>query len=257
MFGDSNLKIFASFGIYYDVMKLYMAELTFGGWKRKQDYYALQNPDWRLIAASGDLDDAVSQGAGGTYAGTVDFLPPSFDRVDPDLKPTAQREISLGAEKKLMEDLSLSVRLVNKHLLRTIEDVGVYVFDGTTLEQQFYITNPGYGVSRPVSQGGLFSDDFWACPKATREYYGVNISLEKRFSNNWQGGFNYTWSRVKGPSPAWPAPMRAAVSGRTSSRTSTAGSWATTPWATSSTAPCPRTGPITSRPTAPIPSPSG
>ena len=198
VFGDSSLKIFGSIGIYYDVMKLYMAELTFGGWKRKQDYYSLENPDWRLIAASGDLADAASQGAGGTYAGTVDFLPPSFDRVDPDLKPTAQREISLGAEKKLIENLSLSVRLVNKHLIRTIEDVGVYVFDGTTLEQQFYVTNPGFGVSRPVSEGGLFSDDYWRCPKATREYYGVNVSLEKRFSDNWQGGFNYTWSRITG-----------------------------------------------------------
>ncbi len=198
VFGDSSLKVFGSFGIYYDVMKLYMAELTFGGWKRKQDYYSLTNPDWRLIAASGALDDAASQGAGGVYAGTVDFLPPSFDRVDPDLKPTAQREISCGAEKKLIENLSLSVRLVNKHLIRTIEDVGVYVMNGTTLEQQFYVTNPGFGVSRPISEGGLFSNDFWRCPKATREYYGVNISLEKRFANNWQGGANYTWSRITG-----------------------------------------------------------
>ncbi|MCJ7485522.1 MAG: TonB-dependent receptor [Candidatus Aminicenantes bacterium] len=198
VFGDSSLKVFASYGIYYDVMKLYMAELTFGGWKRKQDYYALQDPDWTTIAESGMLDDAASQEAGNTYAGTVDFLPPSFDRVDPDLKPTAQREISFGAEKKLMDDLSLSVRLVNKHLIRTIEDVGVYVWDGTTLEQQFYVTNPGFGVSRPVSEGGLFSDDYWRCPKATREYYGLNISLEKRFSKNWQGGINYTLSRVSG-----------------------------------------------------------
>ena len=200
VFGDSTLKVFGSFGIYYDVMKLYMAELTFGGWKRKQDYYALKDPDWRKIAASGGLDDQASQTAGNTYAGTLDFLPPSFDRVDPDLKPTAQREISFGAEKKLLEDLSLSLRFVNKHLIRTIEDVGVYVWNEATktLEQQFYVTNPGFGVSRPVSQGGLFTDDYWACPKATREYYGLNVTLEKRYSNNWQGGVNYTLSRVFG-----------------------------------------------------------
>ncbi|MCK7477091.1 MAG: TonB-dependent receptor, partial [Candidatus Moduliflexus flocculans] len=48
VFGDSSLKVFGSFGIYYDVMKLYMAELTFGGWKRKQDYYSLNTLDWRL-----------------------------------------------------------------------------------------------------------------------------------------------------------------------------------------------------------------
>jgi hypothetical protein len=204
VFGDSSLKVFASFGIYYDVMKLYMAELTFGGWKRTQDYYALQNPDWTLIAASGALNDATSQGAGGTYAGTMDFLPPSFGRVDPNLKPTAQREISFGAEKKLMEDLSVSVRFVNKHLIRTIEDVGVQVVTvdpetgATSVSQDFWIANPGFGVTRQQSQGGEFSDAYWACPKATREYYGLNVSLEKRFSHNWQGGLNYTLSRVAG-----------------------------------------------------------
>ena len=44
VFGDSSLKVFGSFGIYYDVMKLYMAELTYGGWKRKQDYLRPQRP---------------------------------------------------------------------------------------------------------------------------------------------------------------------------------------------------------------------
>jgi hypothetical protein len=204
VFGDSSLKVFASYGIYYDVMKLYMGQLTFGGSKRVEDYYALQDPDWKKIAASGKLDDAASQKAGNTYAGSMDYLPPSLNRVDPDLKPTAQREISFGAEKKLGENISLSVRLVNKHLIRTIEDVGVYITTvnpttGTvTVSQDFWITNPGFGVSRPISQGGKFIDDYWPCPKATREYYGLNVSLEKRFSHNWQGGINYTLSRVYG-----------------------------------------------------------
>jgi hypothetical protein len=66
------------------------------------------------------------------------------------------------------------------------------------MEQQFWICNPGFGVSRPVSQGGLFPDEDWPCPKATRDYYGLNVSLEKRFSKNWQGGINYTWSRIQG-----------------------------------------------------------
>jgi len=64
--------------------------------------------------------------------------------------------------------------------------------------EQYYIANPGEGWTRPVSQGGKFSDDFWPAPKAKREYLGLNLGLEKRFSNNWQGGFNYTWSQMKG-----------------------------------------------------------
>ena len=204
VFGDSSLKVFASYGIYYDVMKLYIAELTYGGWKRKQDYYALQDPDWTKIAASGEFLDRASQEAGGTYAGSLDFLPPSFGRTDPGMKPTAQREISFGAEKKLSEDLSLSIRLVNKKLLRTIEDVGALaretdpVTGETSVTENFWIVNPGFGWSLPESQGGKFLDGNWPTPKATRNYYGVNIAFEKRFSNNWQGGFNYTLSRIAG-----------------------------------------------------------
>lgn len=110
-------------------MKLYMAEGAFGGFKWISDYYALQDPDWTKIAASGLIDDAASQKNGNTYAGSINYREVSFDTVDPDLKPVGQREISFGVEKKLMEDLSLSARFVQKHLIRTIEDVGVYVID--------------------------------------------------------------------------------------------------------------------------------
>jgi len=84
--------------------------------------------------------------------------------------------------------------------------------------QDFWVTNPGFGVSRPLSEGGYLEDtwtdpgpdnqfgtaddgatyDLWPCAKAKREYYGLNVSLEKRFSKNWQGGANWTWSRVYG-----------------------------------------------------------
>jgi hypothetical protein len=202
-FGDSSLKVFASYGIYYDLMKLYMGQLTFGGTKRVETYYALQDPDWTKIAASGGIDDEASQKAGNTYAGSMDYLPPSLNRVDPDMKPTSQREISFGAEKKLADDLSFTARFVQKHLIRTIEDVGVYIYTTSpsgvvSVSQDFWVTNPGFGVSLPISQGGKFVEDYWPCPKATREYYGINLSLDKRFSNNWQGGINYTWSRVSG-----------------------------------------------------------
>jgi len=204
VFGDSSLKLFGSYGVYYDVMKLYIAVLSFGGWKHKRDFYALKDPDFTKIASSGLLNDRASQEANNTYAGTLDYLPPSFDRVDPDLKPACQSELSLGAEKKLSENMSLSLRLVHKHLIRAIEDVGAleWVVDpqtgSKTLEEIFYITNPGYGYSRPVSQGGKFADEYWPCPKPKRDYYALNLSLEKKLSDNWQAGINYTLSRVAG-----------------------------------------------------------
>jgi hypothetical protein len=207
VFGDSSLKVFASYGIYYDVMKLYMAEGAFGGFKWQTDYYTLDNPDFRLIAANGLVGNtegsgetgnaALSQAAGGTYLGTIDWRIPSFDTLQPDMKPVAQQEVSFGAEKKLSEDLSFSARGVWKHLLRTIEDIGIITPQG----EQYYEGNPGSAwivnlfetlQNQPT---GL---DYWPQPKAIRNYYGLNLSLEKRFSHNWQGAINYTLSLTKG-----------------------------------------------------------
>lgn len=192
VFGDSSLKVFASFGIYYDVMKLYVAEGAFGGFKWRTDYYTLDNPDWRLIAATNDINDRASQEAGGTYMGTLDWRIPSFDTIQPDMKPVAQREISFGAEKKLTEDISASVRLVQKHLIRTIEDIGI----GTAGGEQYYEGNPGSQWIVDIFNEML--PGYWPQPKATREYYAMNFDLVKRFSHNWQGGFNYTLSLTKG-----------------------------------------------------------
>lgn len=204
VFGDSSLKVFGSFGIYYDVMKLYLAEGAFGGFKWKNSYFALNNPDWTLIAANfintGNFEDLADQAPGGnSYLGTIDFRYPSFDAVDPDMKPVSQMEISFGAEKKIFEDLSFSARAVYKHLIRTIEDIGAYeeISPGNFAEVYMF-ANPGYGWARPQSQGGRLSDAYWPMPKAKRDYYGLNLALEKRFSNNWQGGINYTLSRVQG-----------------------------------------------------------
>jgi hypothetical protein len=199
VFGDSSMKVFASFGVYYDVMKLYVAEGAFGGNKWWTSYYTLDNLDFTKIAASGDMSNKADQAAGGTYITSRNWRATGFDRVDPGVLPIAQSEFSFGAEKKISEELSASARVVYKHLIRTIEDIGVMLTDeeGNTSENYFY-TNPGLGYARPISEGGKLSDAYWPCPKAKREYWGVNLSLDKRFSNNWQGGVSYTWSSLRG-----------------------------------------------------------
>jgi hypothetical protein len=196
VFGDSSLKVFGSFGVYYDVMKIYMAEGAYGGLKWVTSYYSLDNYNWQNIAKSGDRLNQTEQAAGGKYWGTRDWRHRSFGKeTDPNMKPIAQSELSFGAEKKLTEELSFTSRIVYKHLIRTIEDVGYLDAEGS---EAYVIGNPGLGACLPASQGGLFSDDYWPCPKAKREYWGINLALEKRFSHNWQGGINYTWSQTKG-----------------------------------------------------------
>ena len=199
VFGDSSLKVFGSFGIYYDVMKLYMAEGAYGGFKWWTSYYTLDDFNFEKIAASGDITNKADQAACGKYMGSRNWRTVSWDTTDPDLKPVSQSEYSFGAEKKVTEELSFSARFVYKHLLRTIEDVGVLEKDAQgNYSEQYYIANPGEGWTLPVSQGGKFDDKFWPAPKPKREYLALNLALEKRFSNNWQGGLNYTWSQMTG-----------------------------------------------------------
>jgi hypothetical protein len=199
VFGDSSLKVFASFGLYYDVMKLYVAEGTTGGFKWWTSYYSLDNYNWDQIAASGDRTNRADQGVGGTYYMSRNWRHTAFEMFDPDMKPMSQSETSFGAEKKVTEEISFSARLVYKHLIKGIEDIGLLETDAQgNISEAYYQGNPGFGYSRPESEGGKMSDLYWPCPKAKREYLGLNLTLEKRFSNNWQGGVNYTLSRLTG-----------------------------------------------------------
>jgi len=187
VFGDSSLKIYGSYGIFQDVMKLSMGANALGGMKWKSAYYTLDDWDYTQIGVNGSFP--------GTLLNTIDFRPPVFEAIDPDMKPFTQREISLGFEKKITEDASLSMRLVNKKVLWAIEDIGVPI-------EEYYTGNPGSEwikekFDERIADGTLLpgTPDY---PKAKRDYYAMNLSLEKRFSHGWQGGISYTLSRLAG-----------------------------------------------------------
>jgi len=185
VFGDSSLKIFGSFGIYYDVMKLALAEGYYGPYKSTVRYYTLDDPTWWTYG-NGNYPGTLIN----VYTGALQ----AFDTTDKNMKPFSQREISFGAEKKISEHLSASVRVVRKSVLRAIEDFGVEQPEG----EIWYIGNPGYGLTLNQKNGGVMPDKFPGLPKAKREYAAVNLGLEKRYSDNWLAGFSYTWSHLWG-----------------------------------------------------------
>ncbi|MDH4271681.1 MAG: TonB-dependent receptor [Candidatus Aminicenantes bacterium] len=189
--GDASLKVFGSFGLYYDVMKLYMAAGSFGGYKRKTAYYSLDTYEWDKIGVDGYYP--------GNLLTTYDYYPATpeaiLGTIDPDLRPMSQREISFGVEKQLLENFSVTVRLVQKHLRTAVEDVGVLI---PNVGELYYLANPGYGISLWTTHGGEFDPTYPETPKAKREYWAVNFSLDKRFANRWLAGFSYTLSRLTG-----------------------------------------------------------
>ena len=196
--GDSSFKLFGSYGIYRDVMELDMALGSFGGFRWIRSLYYLNDPtrifDIGKLKADGTRDWSMLQ-----FRGFSDYRHQYWDGLDPDIKPMSQSELTFGVEKKISDDLSFSLRGTWRDLIRSIDDVGVIVpIEGGGFNEVYYITNPGEGYSRPISQGGEFSDDYWPCPKAQRDYKALNLSLEKRMSNNWMGGVNLTLSRLFG-----------------------------------------------------------
>lgn len=191
VFGDSSLKVFGSFAIYQDVMKLDVAANAFGGFKWKSAYYTLDDYDYTKIGVNGYYP--------GTLQAVFDFRAPSFDTVDPDIRPFTQREIALGAEKKLGEDFSVSLRLVNKSVLYAVDDTAV-VLPGVG-EMYFYtwIGSPFIAQKyKEAKAAGLLPEAVPDQPKAKREYWALNFSFDKRLSNNWLMGFAATISSLRG-----------------------------------------------------------
>jgi hypothetical protein len=172
-------------------MKLNIAATSFGGEKIQMAYYALDTYEWDTI------------GVNGNFPGRELYTPNNgvynyrwYNDVDPNMKPMTQQAISFGAEKQLNDNLSASIRVTNKHLIRAVEDIAIWNAD--TGWEDWYFGNPGYGYSLWVENGGIMDSTYPETPKATRDYWGVTLSLEKRFSNNWQGGVSYTWSSLRG-----------------------------------------------------------
>lgn len=190
-FGDGKMKVYGNYAVYYDVMKLEMAEGSYGGMKWQSHYKTLDTLEWWTIGAKwspGAFPKDLPQYPGQDI-GHRDWRIPSFDTTDPDLKPTGIWELILGADYQLSDNMAANIRFVHKRLIRTIEDVGVMTPDG----EHYFTTNPGFGLS--ISEAAPGSAPV---PKAKRHYWAVEMRLLKRLSNNWQAGGNLTLSRLSG-----------------------------------------------------------
>ena len=209
---NGKVKVYGSFGYFYDIMKFQLPRGSFGGDYWHDCVYALDSPDFTQIIPQRDSQGHYCPLGGGSVAANgsfpamrfienVDYRAPSNDPnqagslgatglVDPNLKPMKQHVITIGASWELKHDLVFEPVYTRTRLDRTIEDAGTITQDG----EIYYITNPGFGINSvaPNCNG---------CPpniKAIRNYDGLELRLTKRFSHDWFGAFSYTYSRLYG-----------------------------------------------------------
>ena len=214
---NGKLKIYGSYGQFYDIMKYSLPRGSFGGDYWHDCTYTIDNPNYTAIlpANVGGRSCPVTGGAAGTLPGrfieNTNFrsvtLSTTDPGVDPNLKPMKQHEYVIGADYAFNSTLGLEMRYSRKRLDRTIEDVGIAV-PGNEL---YYIGNPGEGISknllqRPVTDSSSSPETTYpiACatcplsPKAIRNYDGVEFRLIKKPSEKWFGTVTYSYSRLRG-----------------------------------------------------------
>jgi hypothetical protein len=202
---DGKIKVYGSYGNYYDITKLEMPRGSFGGDKWLEFLFEVNTLDWETLLASGNCHlstnvatDNPCPGLGSPSA-ILDLRHPTdpHDAIDPDLKPMEQREIQLGTDYQLNRNSILGFRYVNKELLNTIEDIGYLITNPDTgVREETYITgNPGKGIVAGDPDG---AGPIPAQHEAIRDYEAIELSWMRRYADNWQARVGYTFSSLEG-----------------------------------------------------------
>ncbi len=184
--GDGRMKAFGSWGRYYDWVKYELARGSFGGDTWLVNYRSLDTLDVNSLSLANMPGKDL-------WGGARDRRVPNFDTIDPDLKPMFQDATNLGFEYQLTSTTALSVNYVHNKLTRAIEDVGSLDATGNEV---YFAANPGEGVATTMFVTGLTAP--FNTPKPLRQYDGLDLSISRRFSNNWFGSANITISRLYG-----------------------------------------------------------
>ena len=187
--GDGRWKVYGSWGIFYDILKMDLARQSFGGAKWTQYYYALDTPNWPSLV---DLPGCPPECPGEQLL-FRDFRFPSNDAIQSDIKPMKLQEFVIGGDHELGPTLSVGLRYVHKQVDRAIEDIGNLDAEGN---ETYVIGNPGFGpnaVYITPEEGRSIT-----LPKAKRDYDSVELSLNKRMANHWSARVSYMWSRLYG-----------------------------------------------------------
>ncbi len=196
---DGSLRVFGGFGVYYDTPKLEWAEEHFGGFHWISHYYDIADWDWKTNYNIDQEHPLESGLAGGRYLESRNWREPTFETVQPGLKPTGKREFSLGVRKELGRLWTASATFLHHSLFDVIEDIGFLEPDGYS--EYYMMVNPGsdwvQAKYEELAEAGLMPHGVEAA-KAKRTYSEVTLRLDRKFDRGWLGGLSYTWSRLHG-----------------------------------------------------------
>ena len=181
--GDGRMKIFGSWGRYYDWTKYELARGTFGGDFWRIYYRGARHARPRIA----ERQQQAGPGSLGQRQRVFrDRRVPAFDTDRPghQADEPGRPERRLGAPARA-RDMVFSATYVHNDLIRTIEDLGALV-DG---DEVYFYANPGEGIATETPTSGRTAP--FPTPKPKRQYDALELVLNKRFSQRWFGGASY------------------------------------------------------------------
>ena len=217
VFGDGKTKIFASYGFFYDRVKFEAPRGSFGGDFFRVDYFPITaaNPAYSFYTPTrilGTWSDPRGGGnpstAGGLSQLQIDFRIPSnlteeqfkalglvVTGVDPNLKAFQQREFTVGFEREIHQNYTLSARFTRKNVAHAQEDHAIL---GLNQSENYPVGNPGEGLDLKLDQGNGTAKS----AKPQRLYRAFEIVLNRRLANHYYFNANYTlgylWGNYSG-----------------------------------------------------------
>ena len=189
--GNGHVKIYGSYGRYYDWTKYDLPRTLFGGDTWCVYYRSIDDP-WAPLAAN--LTNMPGRELWRGRGNCRDLRVPSFEIIDPNIKPMSQESISAGFNFAINPRTVATVHYVHNDLIRTIEDLGAWV-NGN---QEYVIANPGEGraMLTPATFAPLTPP--FNTPKAKRTYDALELGISRRMSGRWFGSASLTISRLYG-----------------------------------------------------------
>jgi hypothetical protein len=193
---NGRSKLYANYGRFYEAIPMDINLRSFGG------EIGLQVNNFDPTPGHFTPGTVTPVGGGGVPAVgsglAYSALGASVTPVDPNLKGQYIDEYLAGYDYELAPSLMVGIKGTYRNLGRVIEDMLV-ISSG-----DYFIANPGSGIGTKSSYlctaFGTCSeaDGFVPAKKAKRQYKGVELHAEKRFSNNYQFFTSYVWSKLSG-----------------------------------------------------------
>jgi hypothetical protein len=175
VFKDGRMKVFGSYGVFNDIMKLNLAISSFGGQYWQNCYYAMNTDQLQTFVPvfNSSVHDCYGAPGGlgsaqqGNFAGGVGATPAGYtylenqnfrtfptscstctateEGVANNVKPYRQHDSTFGVDYQLKKNLAFEARWDRTRLDHAIEDSAIF---DPAIGETFVIVNPGQGVNK-------------------------------------------------------------------------------------------------------------